>query len=228
VFSTGQGRKTDPVDAHSVALVGLHSTSLRMIAADDATVALRLLADRRDELGVVGSQTINRVHRLLPGLLPGGARKFLSAAQAKELLAGVRPRDIAGKTRRRLAAQMVTELTQTGPARWSGCGCCWILEHTQDRLAETERRMTAVLDELGLTGLVTSMKGLSAICVAAILAETSDPRRFAAARAAGQACRRGPAGEDVRRVHRQDTADRAGTTRAAAGSLAGGLGSPAR
>jgi transposase InsO family protein len=55
--------------------------------------------------------------------------------------------------------------------------------HTQDRLAETERRMTAVLDELGLTGLVTSMTGLSAIGAAAILAETGDPRRFATARA---------------------------------------------
>ena len=35
--------------------------------------------------------------------------------------------------------------------------------YAQDRLAETERRMTAVLDELGLTGLVTSMTGLSAV-----------------------------------------------------------------
>src|SRR5215471_3404863 len=43
VFATGQGRKTDPVDAHSVALAGLHSTGLRVITADDATVALRLL-----------------------------------------------------------------------------------------------------------------------------------------------------------------------------------------
>jgi len=55
--------------------------------------------------------------------------------------------------------------------------------YAQDRLAETERRMTAVLDELGLTGLVTSMTGLSAVGAAAILAETGDPRRFAAARA---------------------------------------------
>ena len=38
----------------------------------------------------------------------------------------------------------------------------------------------------------------------------------------------GPAGKAVRRVHRPDPADRAGTTRAAAGSLARGLGSPAR
>ena len=56
-------------------------------------------------------------------------------------------------------------------------------QHTQDRLAETERRMTAVLDDLGLTGLVTSITGLSAIGAAAILAETGDPTRFATGRA---------------------------------------------
>ena len=39
-------------------------------------------------------------------------------------------------------------------------------------------------DLLGLTGLVTSMTGLSAVGAAAILAETVDPRRFATARAA--------------------------------------------
>jgi transposase len=111
VFSTGQGRKTDPVDAHSVALVGLHSTSeLRVIAVDDATVALRLLVDRRDELGRARTQTLNRLHRLLLELLPGGAKKYLSAAQAKTLLATVRPRDVVGKTRRRLAAELIAEL----------------------------------------------------------------------------------------------------------------------
>ena len=56
-------------------------------------------------------------------------------------------------------------------------------QHTEDRLADTEQRMTAVLDELGLTGLVTSITGLSAVGAAAILAETGDPRRFATARA---------------------------------------------
>jgi transposase len=110
VFSTGQGRKTDPVDAHSVALVGLRSQGLRTIQADDATVALRLLIDRREQLGVTRVQVINRIHRLLLELLPGGAKKHLSAAQAKALLGKVRPRDIAAKTRRRLAAELIVDL----------------------------------------------------------------------------------------------------------------------
>jgi transposase len=55
--------------------------------------------------------------------------------------------------------------------------------HAHRRLADTEQRMMGVLDELGLTGLVTSITGLSAIGAAAILAETGDPCRFATARA---------------------------------------------
>jgi transposase len=50
------------------------------------------------------------------------------------------------------------------------------------RLADTEARMRAVLDELGLTGLVTSIDGLSAAGAAVILAETGDLSRFASAR----------------------------------------------
>ena len=57
----------------------------------------------------------------------------------------------------------------------------WTLTH--QRIAETETRMTAVLDELGLTRLVTSITGISPVGAAAILAQTGDPRRFATARA---------------------------------------------
>ncbi len=50
------------------------------------------------------------------------------------------------------------------------------------RLADAEGRMTAVLDELGLRELVTSIDGLSAVGAAVILAETGDLTRFASAR----------------------------------------------
>ena len=111
VFATGQGRKTDPVDAHSVAVVALRTTGLRQVTVDDSTVALRLLVDRRDELGRARTETISRLHQQLLELIPGGAKQFLSAAQARALLATVRPRDIVGRTRRQLAAELITELT---------------------------------------------------------------------------------------------------------------------
>jgi transposase len=55
-------------------------------------------------------------------------------------------------------------------------------QHAQERLADTEQRMTCVLDELKLTGLATSITGISPIGAAAILAETGNPRRFVTGR----------------------------------------------
>lgn len=52
----------------------------------------------------------------------------------------------------------------------------------QVRLSDVESRMVAVLDAMGLTSLVTSIPGVSAVGAAVILAETGDPRRFASAR----------------------------------------------
>lgn len=51
------------------------------------------------------------------------------------------------------------------------------------RLAETEKRMVLVLDELGLAGLAASIDGMSALSGAVILAEAGDMRRFACGRA---------------------------------------------
>ena len=50
------------------------------------------------------------------------------------------------------------------------------------RLAGAEARMVAVLDDLGLTALVTTIAGLTPAGAAAILAETGDPARFASPR----------------------------------------------
>jgi transposase len=54
---------------------------------------------------------------------------------------------------------------------------------TKDRISQTEQRMTAVLGQLGLTVLATSITGLSPVGAAAILAETGDLSRFATGRA---------------------------------------------
>jgi transposase len=51
VFDTGNGRKTDPADAHTVAVVVLRTPNLTVVRVDDDLVASRLLVDRRDDLG---------------------------------------------------------------------------------------------------------------------------------------------------------------------------------
>src|SRR5258705_4504469 len=112
VFDTGQGRKTDPVDAHSVAVAGLRSPGLRAVVADDVTVALRLLVDRRDELGRARTEVVSRIHVLLLELIPGGAKKFLTRGQASYLLrTAPEPVDIVAQTRSDLARELIEDLT---------------------------------------------------------------------------------------------------------------------
>jgi transposase len=112
VFDTGQGRKTDPVDAHSVAMAGLRSPSLRQVQVDDITVALRLLVDRRDELGRARTEVVSRIHQHLLELIPGGAKKFLTRGQASYLLrAAPAPVGVVAQTRHQLARELIEELT---------------------------------------------------------------------------------------------------------------------
>jgi transposase len=110
VYAIGQGRKTDATDAHSVALVGTRMAGLRRLVDDEQLTVLRVLVDRRRSLGEDHTRMISQVHQLLLELIPGGAKKDLSAAQAKALLATVRPRDAAGKARRRVAAELISDL----------------------------------------------------------------------------------------------------------------------
>jgi transposase len=117
VFATGQGRKTDATDAHSVALVGTRIAGLRPVVDDEQLAVLRIVVDRRNSLGEEHNRLICQLHALLLELLPGGAKKQLTVDQAKALLASVRPRDVAGKTRRRVAAELVTDLQRNKTRR---------------------------------------------------------------------------------------------------------------
>ncbi|WP_229675106.1 transposase [Terrabacter tumescens] len=110
VFATGQGRKTDATDAHSVALVDTRMAGLSPVVSDEQLEVLQLLVDRRRAMGEEHTRKISQLHRIRLEMLPGGAKTYLSAAQAKTLLTGVRPRDAVGKTRKRVAAVLVVDL----------------------------------------------------------------------------------------------------------------------
>jgi transposase len=94
------------------------------------------------------------------------------------------------------------------------------------RLGEVEARMVAILDGLGLTALVTSIPGLSAVGAAVILAETGDLERFASARSVVKHAGLNPAEHTsatlrgrTRVSHRGRPALRAAAWRAAWGAL---------
>jgi transposase len=159
VFSTGQGRKTDATDAHSVALVGTRMSGLRPVVADDQLAVLRMLADRRRALGEEHTRKVSQLHALLLELLPGGAKRDLSAAQAKALLAKVRPRDLVGKTRRRLAAELVTDLEQN---------------YTRRKAADKELKTLLAATGTGLLDL----HGIGPSGAARLLVEVGDITRF--------------------------------------------------
>jgi len=159
VFSTGQGRKTDATDAHSVAVVALRTRSLRQVGRDDRTVALRLLADRRDELGAARTLTINRLHRLLVELVPGGAKKALTARQARGLLTEVPAGDVVRETRRQLAAELVDEL-----------------EVIDDRIKAAKKQLAALVAETG-SGLM-QLNGIGPSGAARLLGDIGDVSRF--------------------------------------------------
>ena len=110
MFATGQGRKTDDTDAHSIALVGVRIAGLQPVVSNDQLEMLRLLVDRRRRIGQEHVTKICQLHQLLLELVAGGAKKDLSAAQARKILAGVRPKDEVGKLRKRVALELVVDL----------------------------------------------------------------------------------------------------------------------
>ena len=112
VLDTGQGRKTDATDAHAVVMAALRDRGLRELVADDTLVVLRLLCDRRDELSRARAQGLNRLHRLMAELVPGGVPTKKSVPQYRTMLAGIRPRDQVGRTLRRLAADQLADLVR--------------------------------------------------------------------------------------------------------------------
>jgi transposase len=159
VFATGQGRKTDATDAHSVALVGTRMSGLRPVVNDEQLAVLRLLVDRRRSLGEDHTRMISQLHQLLLELVPGGAKKALSAAQAKALLAKVRPRDVAGKARRRVAAELISDL-----------------ERVYARKKAADKELKELVAATGTT--LMDLTGIGPSGAARLLVEVGDITRF--------------------------------------------------
>ncbi len=163
LFDTGHNRKTDALDAHSIAMVATsseHRDGLRQLSQDGELEAIRMLCDRRDELSRQRIQTVNRIHRLLAELVPGTKKKDLSAHQAKAILATVRPRDIAGKTRRRMTAELIDDLVRI-----------------DRRLKAMKAEQAAAVRERG--SRLMDLYGIGPAGAARILADVGDVTRFA-------------------------------------------------
>ncbi len=141
-------------------MVALSSPGLRLLSADGELEALRMLADRYDELSKRRVQTVNRLHRLIAELVPGTRKKDLSDLQAKAILTTVRPRDLAGTTRRRMAGEELADLVRT-----------------DSQIKTIKADLKAAIAERGST--LMELSGIGPVGAARVLADVGDVARFA-------------------------------------------------
>ena len=123
---------------------------------DPGAVRLSVVIPASNEAGRIGAT----VDRLLAELVPGAVKKDLTAPQAKQALASVRPRDIAGKTRRRVAADELADLVTV-----------------EKKVKELTRQIQAIVTERG--SHLTDLYGVGPVVAGRILADVGDVARFA-------------------------------------------------
>lgn len=142
-----------------MALAALNTPDLQQVRPDDHTTALRLLASRRRELVGTRVQAVNRIHRELQILIPGGAKQRLTAAKAKTALASVRPRDEVGKVRKALLHDQVADLLRV-----------------EARLADLDKQIKAAV-KAAPTNLPI-VPGVGPVITAIVVGEVGDVARF--------------------------------------------------
>lgn len=159
LLSPGHGRKTDVNDAATVALVAQHHRRLRHVQAEDLSSVIRLVSDHRDDLVAEHTSAMNRLHRLLRELIPGGAHTQLSSGQAAVLLRRVRPVTATDTTRKQLARDLVTGLRAL-----------------ESRIKTLTDQIGALVAQSGTT--LTEIPGVASIAAAKIIGHTGDIARF--------------------------------------------------
>jgi transposase len=105
------------------------------------------------------TQTINRLGRLLMDLVPGGARRNLTAKRATTLLAAVRPAGAPAVTRWQLATELVADARQL-----------------EQRIAAVEARIKTAVAKANTSLL--ELFGVGPVLAATFLGEVGDVRRF--------------------------------------------------
>jgi len=105
------------------------------------------------------TQAVNRVHRELQILIPGGAKQGLSAARAKAMLASVRPRDEVSKLRKALVADQIADLVAI-----------------DKRLDDIKKQINAAVKAAPTT--LPELRGVGPVITAIVVGEVRDVARF--------------------------------------------------
>jgi transposase len=159
LLGCGKASKNDPNDAHSAALAGLRHTGPRVVAREDHTAVLRLLADRHHDLTALRTQAVCRLHALLCALAPGGLGRKLSAVRAADLLNTICPEVQVEIERKQLAQELLSDVGRLDA-----------------QLAASKARIQAAVVASGTT--VTEVYGVGPIVAALLVGHSGDIRRF--------------------------------------------------
>jgi transposase len=159
LLGSGSARKTDLADAVSVASVAIHNPKLSTVTAEDHSVVLRLLSDRRDDVVSQRTRTMNRLQVFLRDLVPGGAPRDLSTSVATAFLARIRPMTPADEQRKEIARDLLDDI----------------------RRADRQLKVLAktIAEDVTASGTtLPEIQGVGSILAAKIIGHTGDITRF--------------------------------------------------
>lgn len=127
--------------------------------AEDHSVVLRLLSERRDDLAAERNRTANRLPALLRDLIPGGAKRNITAAAAVGLLRAIHPMTSIDAQRKKLARDLVGDPRRLDVAR--------------------ERNAVEINETIAAHGTtLTEIHGVGPVLAAKIIGHTSAVARF--------------------------------------------------
>jgi transposase len=156
--SAGSG-KSDPHDAHSVAIVALRSSKLPRVRVEDHVAVMKVWIRRRRHLSRMRTRLANQLHVLLGELIPGGFAKELTARQATALLESLPASTAVDTARVQLAGEILEDLRRV-----------------DEQLREVHKRLTALV--LASKTSLTGVFGVGPVIAAMVLGITGEVTRF--------------------------------------------------
>src|SRR5918996_313740 len=159
VLDSTRSEKNDANDARSVAIVALHQSGLRRVAAEDHVAVLRMLAGRHKQLSSLKTQAASRLHAVLAVLLAGGMSGELSSHKASRMLRRIRPKTMVETERKRIAHQHLAEVRRL-----------------EQELKASRARLDVAVEASG-TGL-TDIYGVGPVVAGLLIGYTGDVTRF--------------------------------------------------
>ena len=125
----------------------------------DHIVVCRLLVKHHTDLARWRNKLCCRLHALVGELVPGGIDKEVVVNQARSLLDGIEPDDVAAVERHRQAIELITEL-----------------EHLDVVLRDSKARITTAVTASATT--LREIFGVGPIVAGMLIGYTGDPTRF--------------------------------------------------